>query len=92
MNFAGLGPGIGVKDFRAVLIFKTKQSFEEFVAGDWEFGGHADAAAKSNEKGAAAGGEVYIEDDIEIYQITEAGIALQATVAGTYFRKDPKLN
>jgi hypothetical protein len=57
------------------------------VDGDWEFGGHADAAAKSNEKGAAAGGEVYVEYDIEIYQMTEAGIALQATVAGTYFRE-----
>jgi hypothetical protein len=45
------------------------------VDGDWEFGGHADAAAKSNEKGAAAGGEVYVEDDIEIYQITEAGFS-----------------
>jgi len=92
MNFAGIGPGIGVKDFRAVLIFKNKQRFEEFVNGDWEFGGHADAAAKSNEKGAAAGGEMYIEGDIEIYQITEAGIALQATVAGTYFREDIELN
>ena len=92
MNFAGLGPGIGVKDFKAVLIFKNRQIFNEFVDGDWEFGGHADAAAKSNEKGAAAGGEAYIEDDIEIYQITEAGVALQATVTGTYFRQYDELN
>ena len=92
LNFAGFGPGIGVKDFKAVLIFKTEQTFNEFVDGDWEFGGHADAAAKSNEKGAAAGGEMYVEDDIEIYQMTEAGIALQATVAGTYFREYTELN
>jgi len=92
MNFAGIGPGIGVKDFRAVLIFKNKQTFNEFVDGDWEFGGHADAAAKSDEKGAASGGEMYIENDIEIYQMTEAGIALQATVAGTYFREYAELN
>ena len=92
MNFGGIGPGLGVKDFRAVLIFKNKQTFKDFVDGDWEFGGHADAAAKSDEKGAAAGGEMYIEDDIEIYQLTEAGIALQATVAGTYFRGYSELN
>jgi lipid-binding SYLF domain-containing protein len=92
LNFAGFGPGIGVKDFKAVLIFKTEQMFNEFVDGDWEFGGHADATAKSNEKGAAAGGEMYVEDDIEIYQMTEAGIALQATVAGTYFREYAELN
>ena len=92
MNFAGIGPGIGVKDFRAVLIFKNKQTFNEFVDGEWEFGGHADAAAKSNEKGAAAGGEMYVEGDIEIYQMTEAGVALQATVVGTYFREYAELN
>jgi lipid-binding SYLF domain-containing protein len=92
MNFAGLGPGIGVKDFRAVLIFKNKRTFTEFVDGDWEFGGHADAAAKSDEKGAATGGEMYIDDDIEIYQMTEAGVALQATVAGSYFRQYAELN
>jgi len=92
MNFAGLGPGIGVKDFKAVLIFKNKQTFNDFLDGDWEFGGHADAAAKSDEKGAAVGGEIYVKDDIEIYQLTEAGIALQATAAGTYFREYAELN
>jgi len=39
----------------------------DFIESGWEFGGHADAAAKSGDKGAAAGGgEMYIEDDIEI--------------------------
>jgi lipid-binding SYLF domain-containing protein len=92
MNFVGIGPGIGVKDFKAVLIFKNQETFNEFVDGEWEFGGHADAAAKSGEKGAAAAGEMYIEDDIEVYQMTEAGVALQATVAGTYFRQYAGLN
>lgn len=92
MNLLGVGLGLGLKDFRAVLIFKDKEIFDDFVDGDFEFGGHADAAAKSNEKGAAAGGEMYIEEDIEIYQLTETGVALQATVAGTYFRKYADLN
>ena len=92
MNFLGLGPGIGVKDFRAVFVFKNKQVMNDFIESGWEFGGHADAAAKSGDKGAAAGGEMYIENDIEIYQITEAGIALQATIAGTKYRKYAELN
>ena len=92
MNLAGIGLGLGVKDFRAVLIFKNKQSFGEFIDGDFEFGGHADAAFKSGEKGAAAAGEQYVENDIEIYQLTEAGVALQATPAGTYFRQYEDLN
>ena len=92
MNLLGVGLGLGLKDFRAVLIFKDKKVFNEFVDGDFEFGGHADAAAKSNEKGAAAGGEMYVEEDIEIYQLTETGVALQATLAGTYFREYAGLN
>ena len=92
MNLLGVGLGLGLKDFRAVLIFKDKQVFDEFIDGDFEFGGHADAAAKSNDKGGAAGGEMYIEEDIEIYQLTENGVALQATIAGTYFRKYADLN
>ena len=92
MNFLGIGPGLGVKDFRAVLIFKNEKMFSEFLDGDFEFGGHADAAFKSGEKGAAAAGELYVEDDIEIYQLTEAGVALQATVAGTDFREYADLN
>ncbi len=92
MNFIGVGPGIGLKDFRAVFIFKNKHVFNDFVEKGWEFGGQADAAAKSGEKGMAVGGEMYVEQDIEIYHMTEAGVALQATIAGTKYRKDSGLN
>ena len=92
MNFIGVGPGIGLKDFRAVFIFNNKRVYNDFVENGWEFGGQADAAAKSGEKGTAVGGEMYIEQDIEIYEMTEAGVALQATIAGTKYRKDTGLN
>lgn len=92
MNFLGIGPGIGIKDFRAVFVFKNMRVLNEFIESGWEFGGHADAAAKSDKKGGAVGGEMYIENDIEIYQMTEAGVALQATIAGTKYRKYTELN
>jgi lipid-binding SYLF domain-containing protein len=92
MFHVGAGFGIGVKDFRIVFIFTNKNVMRDFVEKGWEFGGQADAAAKSGEKGMAAGGEAYIEDDIIIYQITEAGVALQATVGGTKYWKDKELN
>jgi hypothetical protein len=38
------------------------------------------------------GGEAYVEGDIIIYQLTEAGVALQATIAGTKYWKDKELN
>lgn len=92
MRSLGVGPGIGVKDFRAVFVFKDKEVMNEFVEKGWEFGGQADAAAKSGDKGGAASGEAYIGGRIDIYQITKAGIALQATIAGTKYWKNDELN
>jgi lipid-binding SYLF domain-containing protein len=92
MAQVGAGIGLGVKDFRIVFIFRNKEVLNDFIEKGWEFGGQADAAAKSGEKGAAVGGEIYIEQDIIIYQLTEAGVALQATVAGTKYWKDKSLN
>jgi lipid-binding SYLF domain-containing protein len=91
MGEVGLGLGLGVKDFRAVFVFHTTGSMNNFVEKGWAFGAQADAAAKASDKGAAAGGEVTI-DNITIYQLTESGLALQATIKGTKYWKDDSLN
>ncbi len=91
MGEAGLGLGLGVKDFRAIFVFKTRAAFERFIEHGWMVGAHADAAAKGGDKGAAAGGEI-MADDVEIYQLTESGLALQATIKGTKYWKDDSLN
>jgi hypothetical protein len=62
-----------------------------FVEQGWAFGGQADAAAKASDKGAAVGGELTV-DNVTIYQLTEAGLALQATLKGTKYWKDDSLN
>lgn len=91
MGEAGLGLGLGAKDFRAIFVFHDKATMKHFINSGWEFGGHADAAAKASDKGGAVGGEVLL-DNITIYQITESGLALQATVKGTKYWKDKALN
>ena len=93
MNMAqvGVGLGLGVKDFRAVFIFRSEEALQKFVVSGWEFGGHADAAAVAGDKGGQASGAATFQD-IEIYQFTKSGIALQATVAGTKYWKDKNLN
>ena len=91
MAEGGLGLGIGVKDFRAVYVFTKKHIMDRFVDQGWEFGGHADAAAKASHKGGAVGGELLL-DGIKVYQLTEAGLALQVTIKGTKYWKDDKLN
>jgi len=74
------------------LIFNSKESLKTFVDSGWEFGGHADATAKAGESGGEVSGEGAIGSDIEVYAMTESGLALQATVAGAKYWKDKNLN
>jgi len=91
MAEAGIGFGLGIKDFRAVFIFHDEATLNKFVQEGWQFGGHADASLKSGEKGGAAAAEA-VFDDITIYQLTESGIALQATLKGTKYWQDTSLS
>ncbi len=91
MGEVGLGLGLGAKDYRLVFVFHTQDSLKRFVEQGWAFGGQLDAAAKANDKGDAIGGEITV-DNITIYQLTEAGLALQATIKGTKFWQDAELN
>ena len=91
MGEVGIGLGLGIKDFRAVFVFHNRKVMKRFVDQGWAFGAQADAAAKAGDKGAAVAGEVTI-DNITIYQLTESGLALQATVKGTKYWKDKSLN
>jgi lipid-binding SYLF domain-containing protein len=91
MGEVGVGLGLGAKDFRLVFIFHTSDAMDRFVESGWALGAQADAAAKADDNGAAVGGEVTV-DNMTIYQLTEAGLALQATVKGTKFWADDELN
>ena len=92
MGSAGLGIGLGVKDFRAVFVFTTEEALKTFVDKGWDFSGQADAAAKSDRKGGTIGASGSALPGMEVYQLTKNGIALQATVQGTKYWKDPELN
>lgn len=91
MGEVGVGLGAGVKDFRIVMVFDTQKALDNFVTNGWAFGGQADAAAKASDKGGALGAEAVV-NGITVYQLTETGLALQATVKGTKFWKDEDLN
>lgn len=58
----------------------------------WEFGGQADGALKSGDKGGAISVAQSVDLDIIIYQLTESGAALQATLQGTKYWKHKDLN
>lgn len=91
MGEVGIGLGAGVKDFRVVMVFHTDESLERFNEYGLAFGAQADAAAVASDQGGAVGGEVSI-DNVTVYQMTETGLALQATIKGTRFWRDEELN
>ena len=91
MGEIGIGIGAGVKDFRAVFVFHDADALERFLDVGISIGGQADAAAKAGDLGAAVGGEAGI-DNVSVYQLTQSGLALQATVKGTYYWQDSDLN
>lgn len=92
MAGAGVGVGMGVKDYRAIFVFTDAELMRKFVETGFDFGGQADAAAKAGSDGGAAGKGATAVAGLEIYQFTKTGLALQATVQGTKYWKDDKLN
>jgi lipid-binding SYLF domain-containing protein len=92
MGQGGLGLGLGVKDFRAVFIFDDRSVLDKFLNSGWQFGAEADAAAKGGGAGAATSGAIGIAPGLRVYQLTENGLALQATVHGTKFWRDAFVN
>lgn len=92
MALGGVGLGLGVKDYRVVMVFKNKKTLDNFIENGWDVGAHADAAAKAGETGGELSEEGDIRSGIEIYSMTESGLALQATIAGTKYWRDKDLN
>lgn len=88
MKMGSAGFGLGVKDFRAVFVFFDKAKLQAFVEKGWDFSAQADAAAKSDDKGAAAALAGTALPGVDVYQITKNGFALQATLQGTKYWKD----
>jgi len=87
------GLGFGVKKFRVVFVFDNQKAFDGFVNSGWQFGGQADAAAKTSpEKGGSMQGAASVSDGVWMYQLTDKGIALELTGKGTKYSKDDDLN
>lgn len=84
MGEIGAGIGLGAQDSRVVMIFHDRRTLDHFVNNGWSFGGDADAAAKAQEQGGAVSG-AGSTSNITIYQFTESGLSLKATVSGTKY-------
>lgn len=92
MGSAGVGLGLGLKDFRAVFIFHDRDAFDSFVNKGWDLSGEVDAAARADDLGGEIGEAASVRKKVSIYQFTKNGLVLQATIQGTKYWKDKKLN
>lgn len=92
MATGGVGIGLGIKDYRAVIVFHKRAMFDQFVDKGWDFSGQADAAAKIDDNGGEVNAADSVVSGITVYQMTEKGLALQATLQGTKYWKVDKWN
>jgi lipid-binding SYLF domain-containing protein len=94
MKMFGLagGIGLGIKDFRIVIIFKKAEDMARFIDGGLNFQGQVDAIAQSTDQGGSISGAQSVNLDIITYQLTETGVALQLTFQGTKFWKYEEVN
>lgn len=92
MATGGVGIGLGIKDYRVVMIFHKRSAFDQFVDKGWDFSGQADAAAKLDDDGGEVNAADTVVGGVTVYQMTQKGLALQATLQGTKYWKNKKLN
>jgi lipid-binding SYLF domain-containing protein len=86
------GVGMGVKKFRQVWVFESQKAFDDFVQAGWQAGAQTTAAAQAQGQGAALQGAVSVQPGVWLYQLTDEGLALEATAKGTKYYKDDELN
>jgi lipid-binding SYLF domain-containing protein len=80
-----------VKDFRAIFVFHNNDALERFMDVGVSIGGQADVAAQAGDLGGSVSGEAIL-DNVTVYQLTQSGLALQATIKGTRYWQDADLN
>ncbi len=88
MGTGGLNLGLGGKAYAIVFLFQTQQKFDAFVGNGWQGGVSADATAGR----ATADAGANFHNGIAYYQLTDAGLMLQADITGTKYWKSDRLN
>jgi lipid-binding SYLF domain-containing protein len=84
MMKAGTGPGLGYKEFKQVIVFKTPKAMSLFLSTGIDIGAAFDFGDK------ASGGS--FNPDFDLYTITEKGFTVQANWGGTKYFRDDQLN
>jgi lipid-binding SYLF domain-containing protein len=87
-----VGMGLGVKNYMLVFVFETQKAFTDFTSDGWQWGGQATAAATDNVSGDSVEGAVSGGPGIWVYQSTDKGLELTATLRGIHYYRNSDLN
>ena len=83
---AGTGPGVGKQRVFQIFVFKSKSAMDQFVLTGG-LGGDISGSVSTGTDGTVRS----FNPQIDIYQITVSGMALQASWGGTVYKVDSDL-
>jgi len=83
---AGTGPGVGKQRVFQIFVFKSKGAMDQFVLAGG-LGGDVSGSASTGTDGMVRS----FNPQIDIYQITISGMAVQASWGGTVYKVDSDL-
>ena len=88
----GAGLGLGIKSYRAIVVFKDRDVMDEFVNKGWVFGAHGTADAMNKGDGATTSGAASFDSRLKIYTFTKSGLMAGASLRGVKVWKNKDLN
>lgn len=88
LGAGGVGLGAGIENYKLVLLFEDKDTYDRFTEGAWSGGVSAQAAAGGDGK-AAVGKFV---NGVAVYHLTDKGVIAQVDITGVKFWPSDRLN
>jgi hypothetical protein len=91
MYGSGAGFGVGVHNFKVLMIFRNRKVLDDFITHGMDIRGTATAGVRLGELEASSSNAESLQD-IDVYQLTELGGAFQITLQANKFWIDSNLN
>lgn len=87
-------PGFGIagKGYKELVVFQDADTFQKFTTGKWDTGGNAEAAFNFGETGGSALASGSFDKKVKVYEVTNDGIVLRASIPISKYSRDKKLN
>jgi lipid-binding SYLF domain-containing protein len=86
------GYGMGITKTHLVWVFETEADLKNFIANGYMLGADVNLQVNPGTGGGVYQGAAQIQPGVWLYQLSDAGLALDLTVEGTKYFKDPDLN